>query len=110
MRPSGELAAISPPLAIAHFAGRPLLMLNGEDDPIITPEMGQRLFDAAAEAKELKWYDCGHLLTEQAYKDAARWAAAQMNGEDPKGKDDGDEPAGGKKSKNKKKAKKKVRR
>ena len=71
-----QLAATDPRLAIAHFAGRPLLMLCGKKDYVVTPEMSRRLYAAAAEPKELVWYDCGHLLTAEAYENAAEWVAA----------------------------------
>jgi hypothetical protein len=38
--------------------------------------MAQRLYDAAAEPKSLKWYNSGHLLPERAYHDAADWIAS----------------------------------
>src|SRR5688572_17159162 len=72
-----QLAAMQPDLAIAHFVGRPLLMLNAKHDSTVTPAMGRRLFSAAAEPKEQRWYDSGHLLPESAYDDAAEWIAAQ---------------------------------
>ena len=70
------LAAADPQLALANFAPRPLLMLNAKRDPTVTPEMGKRLFAAAVEPKEQRWYESGHLLPEKAYDDAARWIAA----------------------------------
>lgn len=70
-----EFCSLQPQKAIAHFAGRPVLMLNGSADQTITREMGRRLFDAAAEPKQQKWYDCGHLLPAQAYEDGAEWVA-----------------------------------
>ena len=50
-------------------------MLNGKRDPTMTPEMGKRLFAAAVDPKEQRWYDSGHLLPTKAYEDAARWVA-----------------------------------
>ena len=70
------LAAADPQLALANFAPRPVLMLNAKRDSTVTPEMGKRLFAAAAEPKEQRWYDSGHLLPEKAYDDAARWIAS----------------------------------
>jgi dienelactone hydrolase len=70
-----EFCSLQPQKAIAHFAGRPLLMLNGSADQTITRDMGQRLFDAAAEPKQQRWYDCGHLLPARAYEDGAEWVA-----------------------------------
>jgi len=64
-----------PTAVLPLFAGRPLLMLNGRFDPTVTPEMAERLYDAAPEPKEQKWYDSGHHLPENAYDDAAKWIA-----------------------------------
>ena len=76
-----QLAASDPRLAIAHFAGKPVLMLAAKKDYVVTPEMVERLYAAAAAPKELVWYDCGHLLTPQAYEDAAEWVATTVRGE-----------------------------
>ncbi len=70
-----QVAAIDPRLAIAHFVGRPLLLLNARQDQIVKPDMAERLFNACPEPKRQVWYNCGHLLTTDAYDDAARWVA-----------------------------------
>jgi dienelactone hydrolase len=69
-----QVAATDPRLAIAHFAGKPVLMLAGKTDYVVTPQMVKRLYAAAAEPKEIVWYDCGHLLIPEAYQKAAEWA------------------------------------
>lgn len=68
-----QLAALDPRLSIPHFAGRPILMLNGRNDFIVTANMTKLLWDAAPQLKEQRWYDSGHLLPAEAYADAARW-------------------------------------
>ena len=70
-----QLATADPTQVLPLFAGRPLLMLNGSFDPVVTPEMAERLYDAAPQPKEQKWYDSGHRLPETAYDDAAKWIA-----------------------------------
>lgn len=70
-----QLAALQPQLAIPHFAGRPLLMLNGTQDRVITRDMSQRLFAAAPDPKQQIWYDSGHLLPDKAYEQCAGWVA-----------------------------------
>jgi dienelactone hydrolase len=55
--------------------GRPLLMLHGKFDRTIPPEQAQRLYEAASEPKELRWYDSGHALPAAAADDAAKWLA-----------------------------------
>jgi len=69
-----QLAALQPQLAIARFTG-PVLMLNATRDHIISKEMTDRLFGAAAEPKQLKWYDSDHMLPAEAYEEAAKWVA-----------------------------------
>lgn len=59
--------------ALARFAPRQLLMQNGRRDEVATPQKVQALFDAAGQPKTLRWYDSGHSLPGQAYRDAAEW-------------------------------------
>jgi len=73
-----QVAASDPRLAIAHFSGRPILMLNGRSDFIVTPDMTSLLWNAAPEPKEQRWYDSGHLLPDKAYVDAAQWVAEKF--------------------------------
>jgi dienelactone hydrolase len=76
--PLEQLRSTDPRTAIAHFAPRPVLMLNAKKDVVVTPEMGKRLFAACdAACTEQRWYDCGHLLSSEAYEDAAAWVAKQ---------------------------------
>jgi uncharacterized protein len=37
------------------------------------PDQAQRLFDAADEPKELRWWDAGHYLPPEASMEAADW-------------------------------------
>ena len=61
------IAAVDPRLAIAHFIGRPLLLMNAKQDQIVKQDMAERLFNACPEPKRQVWYDCGHLLTENVH-------------------------------------------
>ncbi len=58
----GLLDGVDPANYIANFAPRPLLMLNGKQDPLITPVAAQALYDAAKDPKRIVWYDTGHTL------------------------------------------------
>ena len=65
---------ISDPLrSVRALKGRPLLMLHGKNDRTIQPDQARRLYDAAAEPKELRWYDSGHVLPPAAADYAAAW-------------------------------------
>lgn len=44
----------------ADTAGRPVLMLNGSEDTLVTPEAGEELYAALGEPKEIRWYPCDH--------------------------------------------------
>jgi dienelactone hydrolase len=81
-----QIAALQPQLAISHFAGRPLLMLNATADRVITREMSDRLYTAAPNPKQQIWYDSGHLLPKQAYEECARWVASTWKAVSAEGK------------------------
>lgn len=70
---------IADPLrAVRRLDGRPLLMVHGTRDRTVLPEQAKRLFDAAAEPKELRWYETGHWLPDSATRDAAAWLKAKL--------------------------------
>jgi uncharacterized protein len=62
-----------PMTAVRRLRGRPLLMVNGRRDRTMRPDQAQRLFDAADEPKELRWWDAGHYLPPEASMEAADW-------------------------------------
>lgn len=65
--------------AVRKLEGRPLLMVNGRHDPVIRPEQAERLFAAAREPRELRWWEGGHILPQAATEDAADWLAAHLH-------------------------------
>ncbi len=64
---------VDPLKAVRSLNGRRLLMLHGRFDRTIPAEQAQRLYDAALEPKELRWYNSGHVLPAAAADDAAAW-------------------------------------
>ena len=82
--PSGTpLAAVArgiadPLRAVRKLGGRPLLMVHGKGDRTIRPDQAQRLFDAAGEPKELRWWSAGHILPPPAIDYAAGWLARTL--------------------------------
>ena len=66
-------AVADPARAIRKIEGRPLLMVHGRRDRTVRPEQAERLFAAAGEPKELRWWDSGHYLPQAAIDDAAKW-------------------------------------
>lgn len=59
MRPFAELA---PERYIARIAPRPIVMVNGIDDPQMPVPAVRRLYDAARQPKTLIWLRTGHLM------------------------------------------------
>jgi uncharacterized protein len=67
---------IADPLrAVRALKGRPLLMVNGKNDRTIRPSQAKALFAAAAEPKELRWYDGGHWTPAPIVDEVAEWIA-----------------------------------
>ena len=76
---SAVARAVADPLrAVRKLRGRPLLMVHGTGDRTMTPDQAQRLFDAAGEPKELKWWNAGHYLPPAAIDYAAEWLKARL--------------------------------
>lgn len=71
-------AVIDPVAAVRKLDGTPLLMVHGRRDRTVTPEQARRLFDAAREPKEIRWWDAGHYLPAAAIGEAAAWLAEQL--------------------------------
>ncbi len=64
--------------AVRRLDGRPLLMAHGRRDTTVSPAQAQRLFDAALEPKELRWYDAGHYLPARAIDEAGAWLVERL--------------------------------
>lgn len=73
-------AIVDPPRSVRSLAGRPLLMVNGRQDPVIRPDQAERLFAAAGEPKELRWWNGGHAVPLSMMEEAADWLAARLGG------------------------------
>jgi fermentation-respiration switch protein FrsA (DUF1100 family) len=74
-------AVIDPASAVRKLEGTPLLMVHGRRDRTVTPDQAKRLFEAAREPKEIRWWDAGHYLPAAAIDEAAEWLAATLNDE-----------------------------
>jgi uncharacterized protein len=64
--------------SVRRLAGRPLLMVHGRRDRTVRPEQAERLFQAAGEPKEIRWWDAGHYLPQQASAEAAVWLRQRL--------------------------------
>lgn len=73
------IRTVADPLkAVRRLSGRPLLMTHGRFDRTVRPTDADRLFSAAGEPKEMRWWNSGHMLPAEATEDAAAWLAAQL--------------------------------
>ena len=71
---TGMVRMVTDPLKfVRQLSGRPLLMLHGKSDRTIPAQQAERLFEAASEPRELRWYDSAHILPPAAADDAATW-------------------------------------
>jgi fermentation-respiration switch protein FrsA (DUF1100 family) len=73
---------VDPLRAVKKLRGRPLLVVHGKNDRTMRPEQAQRLYDAAGEPREIRWYAAGHILPPDAIGYAARWLADQLGADD----------------------------
>lgn len=71
-------AVADPVRAARRFAGRPLLMVNGRHDTTVRPDQAERLYAAAGDPKELRWYDAGHYLPPRVVAEAADWLTTAL--------------------------------
>ena len=69
---------VDPLRAVRKLAGRPLLMVNGRADRTIPADQVERLFAAANEPKELRWYDGGHYIPPAVIDGAMGWLASRL--------------------------------
>lgn len=73
------IRTVADPLkAVRKLSGRPLLMTHGRYDRTVRPTDADRLFAAAGEPKEMRWWNTGHILPAEATEDAAAWLAKQL--------------------------------
>ena len=73
------IRTVADPLkAVRRLAGRPLLMTHGKFDRTVRPADADRLFSAAGDPKEMRWWNAGHMLPAEAIEDAASWLAHQL--------------------------------
>lgn len=73
---------VADPLRAARkLGGRPLLMIHGRNDRTVKPAQAERLYAAASEPKELRWYSGGHWPPAAVIDEGAAWLAEALGGE-----------------------------
>ncbi|MDP9347688.1 MAG: hypothetical protein M3P24_00860 [Gemmatimonadota bacterium] len=53
-------------------------MVHGKWDRTIRPDQAERLYAAAAEPKEIRWWNAGHYLPDEAIREAAAWLKGKL--------------------------------
>ena len=71
---------VSPSNYAGHISPRPVMMINGRRDVIITPAMARLVHDAAREPKTVIWADSGHILPAAATMKGIEWLAVRLKG------------------------------
>jgi dienelactone hydrolase len=68
---------------VARSSPTKLLFQDGREDEIVPRDALQRLYSAAGKPKELRWYEGGHDLPLQAYRDHLAWLTKTLSIEGP---------------------------
>jgi dienelactone hydrolase len=68
---------------IARSSPTKLLFQDGREDEIVPRDALERLYLAAGKPKEIRWYDGGHDLPLQAYRDHLTWLAKALSIQGP---------------------------
>lgn len=74
----GQMSELDPIAHIAKLAPARVLFQFAANDRHVPRERAEEFFNAAREPKEVKWYEAGHGLNEQATTDRQRWLQAQL--------------------------------
>jgi dienelactone hydrolase len=72
-------AVADPVRAVRKLRGRPLLMVHGKWDRTVRPDQAERLYAAAGEPKEIRWWNAGHYLPDEAIREAAAWLREKLS-------------------------------
>jgi dienelactone hydrolase len=78
------MAPVEPVRFVGH-ANIPLLLQNGTSDDLIPRPDAAELHAAAPQSKEVRWYDAGHNLNQQAVTDRLRWLQEKIGLDVPAG-------------------------
>jgi hypothetical protein len=72
------LAPLDPIHYVGHAAPAALFFQNGLRDTGIPEASARRFQTAGSEPKRIQWYDAGHGLNPQAFRDRAEWLHEQL--------------------------------
>ncbi len=78
-----EMAELDPIGRVGQLAPAPILFQFGRNDAHVPVDRAEAFHGAAGEPKELRWYDAGHGLNEEAKADRIDWVSNQLGIEGP---------------------------
>jgi len=73
-----QFSALDPITHIPNLSPAPVLFQFGTDDPHVPRQRAEEFFNAAKPPKEMKWYEAGHGLNEDATLDRKNWLKEKL--------------------------------
>ena len=74
-----QFSPLDPITHIANLSPAPIFFQFATDDPHVPKERAEEFFNAASPPKEIKWYEAGHGLNEDATRDRKDWLKEKLN-------------------------------
>lgn len=74
-----QFAALDPISHLSNLCPAPVFFQFGMDDPHVSKERAEEFLTAAKEPKEMKWYEAGHGLNDDAKIDRMNWLKEKFN-------------------------------
>lgn len=74
-----QFSELDPITHIPNLAPAPVFFQFGTDDPHVPKERAEKFFEAAQEPREMKWYESGHGLNQDATSDRKLWLKNKLN-------------------------------
>ncbi len=73
-----QFSALDPITHIPDLSPAAVLFQFGTDDPHVPKERAEEFFQAASQPKDIKWYEAGHGLNEDATLDRKNWLKEKL--------------------------------
>jgi dienelactone hydrolase len=73
-----EMAPLDPVRFVESLAPAPVLMQFATNDPHVPRARAEAYFAAAREPKDLRWYEAGHGLNDEAARDRIAWLTGRL--------------------------------
>jgi predicted esterase len=74
-----QMSELDPITHVPNLAPAEVFFQFGTDDPHVPKERAEEFFASAKTPKEMKWYESGHGLNEEATNDRKKWLRQKLN-------------------------------